>query len=480
MRSPLVDKPVTTVSLRFRVVVSVVAVLAAVLVALGLVVSSLLGKALRTDLEQRLEDRAGYAVVLQERGITGQTLADALTGGGVFSTFTADGRQYVGDEENNTIGRPRPGGPFGAGQRPTLPQPSAEPTVSFAEADGMLTATVELRDGTLALQIGENEIQRTLSVLRTIEIIAGAIALALAAGLLTLVVGLALRPLRTMTDLARRIGAGDRGRRLRPTRPNTELGRTAAAFDDMLDSLESAERSAQQAEDRMRHFLADASHDLRTPLAGVIAGADSLLRADQDTLDRAEREERLVLIVRQARRAARLVDDLLVMARLDGAVENATTTVDLAELARNEVDALELRRPDLPPPHLVAAPTPVQADPDELRRAITNLLDNAAAVTPPGGRVRVSVGHDGRQAVAVIDDDGPGVAEGDRERIFDRFVRLTESRSTPGSGLGLPISRAIARRGGGDLVCVARPDGRPGARFEFRLPVAPVRELVGA
>ena len=470
-----------TVSLRARVVVAVLILMAAVLVLLGFVVTTLLGNALREDLRQRLADRAGYAVVLQQQGVTGQMLADQMSGSGVFSSFSSDGAQYVGRDP----GPPEPGSPAGPaagrpqGAPPTLPQPAVEPEVSFSETGGLLVAQVTLPDGSLQLQASEAEIERTLSVLRTIEVVAGAVALLVTGLVLTRVVSLALRPLDRMTALAHRIRAGARGRRLRPTKPQTEIGRTATAFDEMLDSLEAAETAAQLAQEQMRQFLADASHDLRTPLAGVIAGSDALLRSDFDQLDRADREQRLVAIVRQARQAARLVDDLLVMARLDnparglGPVPDGGTVsvVDLVELTSQQLDAVALRRPDVRPRLSGAAgPLPVRIDPDDLRRALSNLLENAATVSPPGGEISVEIcTADGGVRVAVI-DDGPGIPDGERERIFERFVRLSTDRSGSGSGLGLPIARAIARRAGGEVECRPRADRGVGARFELSLP----------
>ncbi|MET0864819.1 MAG: HAMP domain-containing sensor histidine kinase, partial [Nakamurella sp.] len=279
-----------------------------------------------------------------------------------------------------------------------------------------------------------------------------------------------LRPLARMTSLANHIGAGARGRRLRPTKPDTDLGRTAVAFDDMLDALEAAESAARRAEDRMRQFLADASHDLRTPLAGVIAGSDALLRADFDQLDRTERELRLVAIVRQARQAARLVDDLLMMTRLD-AEPRVQQSVDLVELVRQQSDTVAVRRPDVV--RLLSSDAQehrVLVDPDNLRRAISNLLDNAADASPPNGRLVVRLAQTGGTVTMTVLDDGPGVPAEEAERIFDRFVRLSRERSGTGTGLGLPIARAIVRRDGGEIACVPGPVGS-GGRFELVLPL---------
>ncbi|WP_420123975.1 HAMP domain-containing sensor histidine kinase [Nakamurella sp.] len=493
------DGPVRTGSLRARVVVAVLVLLAVVLTSLAVVVTTVLGNSLREDLRARLQDRAGYAVVLQQQGVTGQTLADQMSGGGIFSSFTADGAEYIGRPDAAPPAQarpvPAPGNPPAA--TPPLPQPAVEPDVAFSEAAGTLTAQVTLPGGVLQLQAEEGDIERTLSTLRTIEIVAGIAALAVTGLVLVRLVGVALRPLDRMAALARRIGAGARGRRLRPTKPDTDLGRTAVAFDEMLDALEAAETSAQQAQERMRQFLADASHDLRTPLAGIVAGADALLRADFDGLDRADREQRLVAIVRQSRHAARLVDDLIVMARMDNAGPGAAPAgrvrpVDPVDLVRDQVAGVALRRPDQRFELAAdAAGVTVRIDPDELGRAVANLLENAARAGSPGGPVAVTVtsrpaagdGGTGEvepevetdpvDVVVAVEDGGPGVPPDQRDRIFERFVRLSSERAGDGSGLGLPIARAVARRAGGDVVCLARPDGRPGARFELRLPAVP-------
>lgn len=493
--------PLRTASLRRRVAVVVLLFLLVVLTSLGLLVNVLLRNALTADLKTRLEDRAGYAGLLQQQGVTGQALADRLAGAGIFSSFSSGNRQYIGRDSNELPGLR--GRPIGPPLRPTV-----APTISYAEADGVLTATVALGAGTLTLQTSEVDIDRTLAELTRIELLAGAGAMLVAAGVLIRLIGIALRPLERMTSLARRIRDGDRGRRLRPTRPGTDLGLAAGAFDEMLDALEAAEAQAVQAELRMRQFLADASHDLRTPLAGVIAGSEQLLRTPST---RAEREARLVAVVRQARRAARLVDDLVLMTRLDAAaaadpaeasIVPDRRPVDLGAVLDRELDALRMRRPDL----VVRAHTPweatlVSGDADQLHRALDNLLDNAGRVTAAGGVVDVDVsvhavsghavsghaasGHalsgQGAQVRVLVRDTGPGVPDLDRERIFDRFVRLSDARNGDGSGLGLPISRAILRAHGGDVRCLGSTDGPAdagaGARFEVTMPLLPTPVL---
>lgn len=465
---------VRTGSLRLRVAWWVLALLVCTLTGLGILVNVLLRQALVDDLQTRLDDRAEFSAVLQEQGVTGQTLADKTAGQGVLSTFTAGSQHYIGRGSDS-----RPVGPPPAGPRP---QASVVPTVAFSEIDGSLVATVGLRDGTLQLRTSEAEIDRTLAALQRIELLAGAGMLAVTALLLYVVVGRALRPLHRMTELAARIRDGARGRRLRPTRPGTDLGSTAATIDQMLDALETAEASARQAELRMRQFLADASHDLRTPLAGVIAGSEQLLRTPAG---RAEREQRLVAVVRQARRAGRLVDDLLLMTRLDAGTCGTSpmrSLVDVPSVVDAELAALRLRYPGLIADYIAVPGIAVDADPDQLARALGNLLDNAAKAGDP---IRLSVQSSWGTVRIVVSDNGSGVPAADRERIFDRFVRLSSSRTDAGAGLGLPISRAIARAHGGELRCLPLPVdsaglaggggiASAGARFELSLPASAV------
>jgi signal transduction histidine kinase len=277
-----------------------------------------------------------------------------------------------------------------------------------------------------------------------------------------------------MTTLARSITRGDRGRRLAPSRTDTELGRTAAAFDDMLDELEGAEAAARSSAERTRRFVADAAHELRTPLAGVQAIAEAAMAPGLDT---EERERLHLLLLRESRRAGRLVDDLLALARIDAGIDLRREPVDLLELARSEADRVRLLAPDRVI-DVDGAPVRVTGDAARLAQVLGNLLDNACRHTPDGGRVTVQV-WSGGMAVVRVTDTGPGVPRPDRERIFDRLVRLDESRRADqgGAGLGLAIARGIARAHGGDLRCVDPPDG-VGAAFVLTLPGGPAPRML--
>jgi two-component system, OmpR family, sensor kinase len=479
------DRPVRTGSLRRRVIVSVLALLLLVLLGMGVAVNLVLGDRLRSDLRQRLIDRAQFASALATQALTPQQLTDRLTGQGITATYRSGDQVVIGRDQQPPPGAgPKPPGGTGG---PGLTRPSSSAVgVTVDQTGEQLRTEVSAGGGTVTLTANLADIDRTMATLTRVELAAGTATLVLAGLVLAIVVRLALSPLGRMTELARRIRDGARGRRLRPTRPNTDLGRTATAFDGMLDALELAEHEARAAEARMRAFLADASHDLRTPLAGVITTAERLLR---DSLSRAERERRLVSLIREGQRAGRLVDDLLLITRLDNGAELTALRCDPVDV-RAAVSLAEDRTTLLAPDRICFVevddgPAAVAlCDRDALDRILGNLLDNARSATGPGDRIAVRVQATDETVTVEVSDTGPGVAPADAERIFDRFVRGDPARArgvdidgvvvsySGGTGLGLPIAQALARAHGGDLVCLAA-SGAPGATFVLTLPAAP-------
>ncbi|RFA11309.1 hypothetical protein B7R54_14870 [Subtercola boreus] len=337
----------------------------------------------------------------------------------------------------------------------------------------IVTLESELSDGsTLTLTADASDVEQTVEQLRLILVGASAAFLLAAAAALVLVVRRSLSPLESMTALARDIARGDRGRRLRPTRPGTEIGRVADAFDEMLDGVEGAEGAARAAEARVRSFVSDAAHELRTPVAGMQAAADTLVRA---SVDRSERERLAAHVVREAARASRLIDDMLMMARVDQGLVLERMPIDLGALVEAEVERQRIRRPLLDlgasiPPTSVT----VEADAERLSQVVANLVDNAARMTGGVGPVRITVSAGHGSARIWVTDQGPGVPAADRERIFDRLVRLDSARNASGggAGLGLPIARGILRSHGGNLICADPVPGLGGAVFVCSLPLA--------
>ena len=271
------------------------------------------------------------------------------------------------------------------------------------------------------------------------------------------------RPLRRMAAVASQVDAGD----LRPRIGDVgargdEVGILAEAFDNMLDRLTAAFAG-------QRAFVADASHELRTPLTVIRGQIELLARLHNPPAAEVRRVERLVGA--EIARITRMVDDLLLLAKTEHNEFLRREPIDLVpfvqELWRVEV-ALAARRFEL---GSVPAGT-LTADPDRLTQALRNLLANAIQSTADGeGWVRLeakALPHG--QIAFCVDDDGPGIPPGERERVFDRFNRLdgARDRAAGGSGLGLAIVRAIADAHGGGAVAVASPAG--GARLELRLP----------
>ncbi|NIZ91768.1 HAMP domain-containing sensor histidine kinase [Kineococcus rubinsiae] len=468
-----------TVSLRRRVVLSAIAVLALLLVAVGVFVDLSLGARLRSDAEGRLRQLTALAVQL-DGTVDAQTLADRLTTAGALATLDTSSGTVVG----------RPGPPPGPGTAPAprpAPTAAAAAPVTVRRAGDDLVARQELAGGdVLELSTSLAPVQEALDRFRVLMTTGSLAGLLLAAVVLHLLLGRALRPLDTMTATARSIAGGDRGRRLSPDRQDTELGRAATAFDAMLEDLEGAERQATDARDRLQQFLSDAAHELRTPLAGVTAAAEELLldtSAAEDGSDggalRERRERSAVRIVREARRASRLVTDLLTASRLEE-VAAQLAPVDVGALVRGVLDASPSAGAGRVEVAAAAGAIAVaDADAGHVRQVVENLVGNALRAAGTG-RVRVEVA---RPAVGgarvVVSDDGPGVPPAERERVFDRLVRLDPARGDGGAGLGLSIARGLAEAGGGHLRCAAPgepglPTGTlPGAVFVLDLPVPP-------
>ena len=318
--------------------------------------------------------------------------------------------------------------------------------------------------GTAVLSTSEAYVNSSVDRLIVIELLTAIAVLAVASVLTFLALRSALGPLRHVAAVARRIASGDRSERLLPRRRDTELGQMAASFDAMVDSLEEAAAQATRSEAAMRRFLADASHELRTPVAALQATAETLLREQPD---RPRRDELEAELARGTERLGRLVDDLLNLARLQANEPLRSETVDLAQLSETLVTETRRRTPArIEIAH--SGPTVVVGDPDALSRALRNLVDNAVRAGGGDGRILVELQRSPTRVRATVSDDGPGVPPDERERIFEGFVRLNGSSSS-GTGLGLAIARAIARQHHGTVTC---DDCEAGAHFTLELPAA--------
>ncbi|EUA55108.1 HAMP domain protein [Mycobacterium intracellulare 1956] len=335
-----------------------------------------------------------------------------------------------------------------------------------------------LPDGSRVILVADTtQTTQVTHQLRGLLIAAGLVTLLIAALLLIVVSRAALRPLDRLTALANAITTGDRGRRLHPERTDTELGRAASAFDGMLDALEKSERraqraadTAQRAETATRRFLIDAAHELRTPIAGIQVAAEQLAysasaRSDDGQYRRAD------LLLSDARRAGRLVSDMLDLSRIDAGLALERQDVDVAAVLDGEADRAAMLAPQISVSRTGSTALTLQVDATRLSQIVSNLLDNARRYTPAGGAITIDLRAHDHVAEVTITDTGPGVPDDERDRVFERLLRLDAGRARDhgGAGLGLAIARALARAHGGELVCLPHEGG---ARFRLSLPRA--------
>ncbi|KZS78383.1 two-component sensor histidine kinase [Mycobacterium kansasii] len=476
---PAVDPATPTPSLQRRVVLLVVALLAGLLVVLGVTVDVTLGLQARRNLHDRLMAATSRADALVAAHTSPELLAAQLNGGSVRALLvTADGSAY-GDRSISPATTAGPVVQAPPGYPPPLP-PGPHPPPGLPP-DTTATAVVHpLPDGSRLILVADTtQTTQVTRQLRQLMIAAGLGTLAVAALLLVVVSRTALRPLDRLAALAQDITTGDRGRRLRPDRTDTELGRAASAFDGMLDALEASELrarqaadSAQRAESATRQFLVDAAHELRTPIAGIQAAAEQLAttasRHEADAVARGQ-YRRASLLLSDARRAGRLVADMLDLSRIDAGLSLDVHDADLGAIVDAEVHRAAMLAPNLTVSRTGLGSLAIAADPTGVAQILSNLLDNARRYTPAGGSITVGLSAGGGVAEVTVTDTGPGIPDDERYRIFERLVRLDAGRARDhgGAGLGLPIARALARAHGGDLVCL-RHDG--GAQFRLTLP----------
>ena len=228
-------------------------------------------------------------------------------------------------------------------------------------------------------------------------------------------------------------------------------------------------RPISEAHARQRRFVADASHEMRTPLAAIRASAEGAL-ASPASAD--ELRVALGVVVESADRLSRLTNDLLLLARADELpADQRALPVDLSVVVAETLEAFAVAHPKLPRVQaILGADLRVIADPDEIGRIVANLVDNAYRYTPGEGRPpRIVTRLAERDALVEVHDDGPGIAAVDLERVFEPFSRLHAHAGTPeGSGLGLAIARSLARRNGGQLTAISGPG--KGSTFRLALP----------
>jgi two-component system OmpR family sensor kinase len=324
-------------------------------------------------------------------------------------------------------------------------------------------------NGVLVVATSLHDVDGTLHRLFLIELLVTALVIAALGALALWVVRVGLRPLDAIGHTAAAIAAGDLSRRVERAEDRTEVGRLGLALNAMLSQIESAFRAREASERKLRRFVADASHELRTPLAAVRAYAELFTRgADSRPADLARS---MSGISRESERMSLLVDDLLLLARLDEGRPLEREPLDLAEVVAESVETARAVEPDRPI-ELRTDSTEVVGDRERLRQIVDNLLANVRSHTPTGTPVRVWVGSEDGQAVVGVADSGPGLGADEATHVFERFYRTDESRTraSGGVGLGLSIVAAVAEAHGGSASAESAPG--EGATFVVRLPAA--------
>jgi two-component system OmpR family sensor kinase len=312
-------------------------------------------------------------------------------------------------------------------------------------------------------------VDSTLHRLLLIELLVTGIVLAALAAIGLWVVRLGLKPLAAIGATAAKIADGDLSQRIEREDDRTEVGRLGKALNAMLAQIEAGYRAREASERKLRRFVADASHELRTPLAAVRAYAELFGRGAADRPEDLERS--MAGIGRESERMSLLVDDLLLLARLDEGRPLEQHPVQLDDVVREAVDAAHALDPERPMATDLE-PAVVTGDRDRLRQIVDNLLANVRSHTPPHTPVSVRVDCEDGLAVVEVADEGPGLEPEQLEHVFERFYRTDASRTraSGGVGLGLSIVAAVVDAHGGSVAAESEPGH--GVRFRIELPRA--------
>jgi two-component system OmpR family sensor kinase len=338
-------------------------------------------------------------------------------------------------------------------------------TVEAPGADFRVATTVLPSSlGSVIVAQSLNDFDKTTHQISIVFLIIGGIVLLFIAFASRQVIKLSMKPLKKIEETAEQIAAGDLSARLENFEPDTEVGRLSTSLNQMLSRIEESFAARAQSEDKLRRFVADASHELRTPLTSI-RGFAELHR--QGAVPEGEKTKELISrIEKESMRMGYLVEDLLLLARMDQSRELVLVDLDLSSLVTEAVTSAQAAGPDHPITSEIAHNIHTQGDADKVYQVVTNLLANARAHTPAGTAIHVSTYATKDGSYVSVADNGPGLSTEDQLHVFERFYRVDSSRqrsSDDGSGLGLSIVDEVMKAHGG-AVSVASEPGK-GATF---------------
>ncbi|MCT9933280.1 HAMP domain-containing histidine kinase [Planotetraspora sp. A-T 1434] len=454
--------------LRIRLSAAMLALVAVALAVIGVASVSVL----RDYLVSRVDMQLGL--------VTADVMKRLHRGPAAFSYLRVppEGRVEIRDRDGRTIllqagmaVESRPGPDAVTSQ---VPQ-----TVAALSGDGLWRARlVAISDqGSMIVAVDLASVQQITGRLALIELLVGGVVMAVLAVVGVMIVRRSLQPLAEIEGTAEAIAQGHLSSRIPDRDPRTEVGRLARSLNGMLAQIEAAfqaraasEASARESEARMRRFIADASHELRTPLTSIRGFAEFHRQVPDADVTRL-----LARIESEAARMGLLVEDLLLLARLDQQRPLQAEPVDLLAIAVDAVNDTRILSPDRDVSLLIDgdAALIVLGDEVRLRQVVGNLMSNATTHTPEGTPITVRVGATGGNAFVEVADKGPGLTAEQAERVFERFYRADPSRTRPsgGSGLGLAIVDSLVRAHGGTATVQTAPGA--GAAFRIVLPLAP-------
>ena len=327
--------------------------------------------------------------------------------------------------------------------------------------------------GSVVVAQSLNDFDNTISKVGSIFIFIGLIVLLLIGFAARQVIKLSLKPLEDVEVTAEKIAAGDLSARLDNFEPSTEVGRLSTSLNQMLTRIEESFAVRTESENKLRRFVADASHELRTPLTSIRGFAE--LHRQGAVPEGEKTKELLGRIEKESVRMGTLVEDLLLLARLDQSRAIESKPVDVSHIIEEAVASASAAGPD----HVITVEIPkesfVLGDSDRIYQVIANLLANARVHTPPGTAIHVLAREEDDGVYISISDNGPGLSEEDQKRIFERFFRADPSRartSQEGSGLGLSIVDSVMQAHGGKVGVTSKPG--QGATFTLFFPTSKV------
>ncbi|MEY3318498.1 MAG: sensor histidine kinase [Candidatus Nanopelagicaceae bacterium] len=325
--------------------------------------------------------------------------------------------------------------------------------------------------GSVITAISLDGVERSINQLRFLFFAVGIFVLIFLAFLARRIIGISLRPLTQVEETAEAFAKGDYTARLPEARGDTEVGRLTWSLNQMLTRIAESFEARKESEEKLRRFVADASHELRTPLTAIRGFAE--LHRQGAVVGEEKTAELVRRIENESIRMSTLVEDLLLLARLDQSREMERLPIDLKTLINEAVTSAQAAGPEHPitlslPPDDVF----ILGDSMRVHQVISNLLANARTHTPNGTAIRINLTSSDDEVIVEVSDNGPGLSTADQERIFERFYRADPSRvrnGGEGTGLGLSIVDAVMRAHGG-TVKVTSELGH-GATFKLFFPI---------